>query len=252
MDFTVYYPSILISYIFDFKEDKHMKKITYFALFCLLTISSLTATTIPFLPGVGVHYFLNSDYRGNYWLLSRFFETQINNTFCGVASSVMVLNALEIDRTHQAQFGKYNLFTQQTFFTDAVDAVIPKDLVKKQGMTLDELSRALETYDVTAIPYFAEATSISTFREQLTSTLRSRSRFIICNFHRGTLNQKGSGHFSPIAAYNSQEDMVLILDVSRYKLPPFWVKIEDLWLSMSQKISDSQLSRGFVVISSLT
>ncbi|MGB6297273.1 MAG: phytochelatin synthase family protein, partial [Rivularia sp. (in: cyanobacteria)] len=57
------------------------------------------------------------------------------------------------------------------------------------------------------------------------------------------------GHISPLAAYNKETDRFLILDVSRYKYPPVWVKAEDLWKAMNTKDSVSDKTRGFVLVS---
>lgn len=40
---------------------------------------------------------------------------------------------------------------------------------------------------------------------------------------RAKLGQSGSGHFSPIGAFDRDTDMVLIMDVARFKYPPHWV-----------------------------
>ena len=46
---------------------------------------------------------------------------------------------------------------------------------------------------------------------------------IIVSYSRAVLNQTGSGHFSPIAGYHKEKDMVLIMDVARFKV---WVEME--------------------------
>ena len=40
-------------------------------------------------------------------------------------------------------------------------------------------------------------------------------RVLIVSYTRQTLNQTGSGHFSPIAAYDQESDSVLIMDTVR-------------------------------------
>ncbi|KAK4848728.1 hypothetical protein QYF36_016590 [Acer negundo] len=44
---------------------------------------------------------------------------------------------------------------------------------------------------------------------------------------------KGSGHFSPIGGYHAGRDMVLILDVARFKYPSHWVPLTLLWEAMN-------------------
>jgi hypothetical protein len=71
------------------------------------------------------------------------------------------------------------------------------------------------------------------------------------NFDRKTLNQQGAGHFSPIAAYDSESDSVLILDVAKFKYPPFWVNVTDLFNAMNTIDSDSGKSRGLIRVRAL-
>merc|ERR1719453_675524 len=71
---------------------------------------------------------------------------------------------------------------------------------------------------------------------------------LVCNFSRAALGQTGEGHFSPIAAYHEKSDSVLILDVARFKYPPFWVPLRLLWRAMLQPDPETELSRGWVVL----
>lgn len=63
------------------------------------------------------------------------------------------------------------------------------------------------------------------------------------------MGQEKGGHISPIAAYNQETDRFLILDVSRYKYPPIWVKTADLWRAIATVDSVSGKTRGFVFVS---
>jgi glutathione gamma-glutamylcysteinyltransferase len=50
------------------------------------------------------------------------------------------------------------------------------------------------------------------------------------------LSRKGIGptgdvHYSPIAAYHEPSDQSLVLDVARFKYPPFWVSVHELYES---------------------
>ena len=42
--------------------------------------------------------------------------------------------------------------------------------------------------------------------------------FVVASYDRRSLGQTGTGHFSPIAAYEKSSDSVLILDVARFKV----------------------------------
>jgi glutathione gamma-glutamylcysteinyltransferase len=74
--------------------------------------------------------------------------------------------------------------------------------------------------------------------------------FLIANYSRKRLSQTGDGHFSPIAAFHEKEGYVLVLDVARFKYPPYWVKIRDMWDAMAVIDSATNEPRGYFLITS--
>ena len=80
--------------------------------------------------------------------------------------------------------------------------------------------------------------------------LQQINKVIICSYHRGTLNQTGTGHFSPIGGYNAESDLVLIMDVARFKYTPHWVPLAELYKAMCVTDPSSNKSRGYMCISS--
>ncbi|MFM6277494.1 MAG: phytochelatin synthase family protein, partial [Dolichospermum sp.] len=79
--------------------------------------------------------------------------------------------------------------------------------------------------------------------------LKQRNNFVIINYLRKEIGQERGGHISPLAAYNQTTDRFLIMDVSRYKYPPVWVKTADLWKAMNTVDTTSAKTRGFVFVS---
>lgn len=65
----------------------------------------------------------------------------------------------------------------------------------------------------------------------------------------GSSDQTGDGHFSPIAGYHRGLDLVLVLDVARFKYPPYWVPLTSLWAAMSHVDPHTGNTRGYYVIS---
>lgn len=198
---------------------------------------------------LGWDLLLKSDYRCDYWMLSRYFETQMTYAHCSVASSVIVLNALDIEKPTQAKYKNHKLFTQEDFFNDNVKKIIDSQEVAKNGMTLDNLAQVLKTFPIKVDMIYAKETTVEQFRESLKESLRKKDRFLIANFYRPSLDQSGTGHFSPIAAYNEEEDLVLIMEVSRYKYPPFWVKTAKLFEAMKYQDPKDLSPRGYIMIS---
>jgi glutathione gamma-glutamylcysteinyltransferase len=60
--------------------------------------------------------------------------------------------------------------------------------------------------------------------------------------------QTGTGHFSPIGGYHAGQDMVLILDVARFKYPPHWVPLQLLWEAMNTTDDSTGLLRGYLLL----
>jgi hypothetical protein len=187
--------------------------------------------------------------KGNYWALSRFYETQRIDTFCSVTSSTMVLNALGVKPAiQQVMIYPYNTFNHENFFTPAVLALQRVRNIAGDGLTLGELARVLETFAVTVQSVYADSVSVAEFRSLSQAALESTDRYVIVNFQRSRISQEGDGHFSPLGAYDAKTDRFLVLDTARYKYPPFWVTADDLWEAMNTTDADSKLKRGFLLV----
>ena len=66
---------------------------------------------------------------------------------------------------------------------------------------------------------------------------------MIVSYSRRTFLQTGDGHFSPIGGYHAGRDLVLILDVARFKYPPHWVPLSMLYEAMSHVGHTSSCSK---------
>lgn len=199
----------------------------------------------------GINELLTSNYRTPFWRLVSFYETQKTNTFCGVASSVMILNALGIQRPQVAALGNHGFYTQDNYFTPSVNRIVQEKAVLKRGMHLEEVTAALATFsNVKVETIYTSTVSLSQFRSLLKQALQSPNTFVIANYLRNYVGQSGSGHYSPIGAYNEKTDRVLILDVSRYRYTAAWVQLKDLYKSTKIVSSGRIYSRGIVLVSS--
>ena len=203
---------------------------------------------------VGEQLLFTSEARNDYLPLSLEFVTQDNLAYCGVATLVMVLNALNIEApvapNHMIP-GRvsYRFFTQENVFeNDKTHDVIKPEVVAKQGMTLEELGGLFQSYPVAVQTFHGEEISLEQFRKLAVQNLQQPGNFLVVNYSRRSLGQKGGGHISPIAAYHEESDQFLILDVARYRYSPVWVKAESLWEAMNTIDSVSGKTRGLVMI----
>jgi hypothetical protein len=235
-----------------------LKAIAASFLVILATQGHALAQTLP-LPSnlitlnssAGEQLLLESKTREDYWPLSLQFVSQKNGAYCGVASSVMVLNALAVPAPSAPELGPYKTFTQENFFNEQNQKFLPAEVVSRQGMTLDQLGKLLEAYPVKTEIYHGEKSSLEEFRKIAANILKAPNNFVLVNYLRKTIGQQTGGHISPLAAYSERTDRFLILDVSRYKYPPVWVKASELWNSMNTMDTDSSKTRGFIVVSAL-
>ncbi|BAT53535.1 putative phytochelatin synthase [Nostoc sp. NIES-3756] len=223
----------------------------------LLSSSQVLAQTLTLSPNLigfnspeGESLLLTSRSREDFFPLSMQFVTQKNQAYCGVASSIMVLNILGINAPETPQYSPFRVFTQDNFFNnEKTKAIIAPEVVARQGMTLEELGGLIASYGVKVEIHHASDTSLEQFRKQAAENLKQEGNFIIVNYLRREIGQEKGGHISPLAAYNEQTDRFLIMDVSRYKYPPVWVKTADLWKAMNTVDSVAKKTRGFVFVS---
>lgn len=98
--------------------------------------------------------------------------------------------------------------------------------------------------------YHADQCSIEHFRQTIIdSSTAKQPTYVVVSYSRKGLQQTGDGHYSPIGGYNKKRDMVLVLDVARFKYPPYWVKVETLWNAMLPIDKATNRSRGYIVMS---
>ena len=202
----------------------------------------------------GEQLLFTSQARSDYLPLSLEFVTQDNLAYCGVATLVMVLNALDIEAPVASSHTipglvSYRFFTQENVFENKLtrEAIEPK-LIARKGMTLEQLGELFKSYRLRVQTVHGEDVGLAQFRKLTVQNLQQEGNFVVVNYWRRTLGQKGGGHISPIAAYDEQSDRFLILDVARYRYAPVWVKAETLWSAINTVDSASGKTRGFITI----
>ncbi len=221
-----------------------------------------------------------SSYKKDYYQIAPFFAPQVYPTFCGVASSVMVLNAMRIPKgvapvNSQLSMvlpkalggGKkdFRFYTQETFFNNKTESVKARTLIEVKnvtpdnendaanfdpGLTLVQLKSMLEAHDAHVDIYYAdekEEAGTKRFRDALKTVLSETEKFLIVNLLGTPLGMNSGGHISPVAAYDSVSDSVLIFEVAAAKRPWLWVPVRDLYLSMNTK--DGLNHRGYLIVS---
>ncbi len=176
-----------------------------------------------------------------YFRLAEQFHTQAEPEFCGLGSLVVALNALGIDPGRLWK-GPWRWFSEEL-----LDCCVPLDQVRIRGLDLDEVA-CLARCNGAAVELFrAESCDLAAWRGSLASAARGEG-VLIASYDRAGLDQTGSGHFSPIGGYHSARDLVLVMDVARFKYPPHWISAERLWQAMHAIDPATGRSRGWIVL----
>jgi|GEM_PF-1048131 multidrug efflux pump subunit AcrB len=231
----------------------------FFLLGCCATVSNTAtknftesadndAALISLTTPQGSDLLYRSQAKQDFLPLSIHFVTQQNRAYCGAASMVMVLNALGLTAPVDPTYSPYPMFTQNNVFNVKTERIIGVDKIARQGVTLEQLGRLLASYPVQAQVIYSSDSSLVEFREQVRANLKEAENFVLVNYLRKTIGQQTGGHISPLAAYDEASDRLLILDVSRYKYPPVWVKTAHLWRAMTTVDDASKKSRGYLLI----
>jgi hypothetical protein len=169
-------------------------------------------------------------------------EAQINQAYCGVATSAAFLNSLRgtIELPQDPVYDPFPWATQNQLILNECVRETLYDVDKMQhvfiGIGMD-MAEQLLNCNIASQGYVAEAyhvdpqkTSAKEVRDAIKGALMDKDSRVGINYDRGGIGQgdMGHGHFSPIAAYNHEKDAFLVMDVAKYKYAPVWVPTSKL------------------------
>jgi glutathione gamma-glutamylcysteinyltransferase len=176
-----------------------------------------------------------------YFPLAEQFHTQSDPAFCGLGSLVVALNALGIDP------GRLWRGPWRWFAEDLLDCCVPLADVRERGLNLDELACLARCNGAEVALHRADADDVNIWRAAVASAARAEV-VVIASYDRATMGQSGSGHFSPVGGHHAGRDLVLVLDVARFKYPPHWVSAERLWQGMQPIDPVTGKARGWLTL----
>ena len=248
--------------------------------FSLLSFSSFAADqkSKVWNDDLGLQMLERSHFKNDFYQLANFYQPQVNPFFCAVATSVIILNALnyenipsqkELEILKPKALGgeniEWHLYSQQTFFSDKTDAIKKREIIELRapktkvegkeiydpGLALTDLAKILkQVYRLKVSTTYAEKNdekSIEKFRNDAKKILADKKSFLVVNFDGKVLKQPREGHVSPLAAYDEENDSLLVLDVALHKNQWYWVSLTQLFAAMNTK--DGDVYRGYLTIS---
>ncbi len=193
----------------------------------------------------------SQDYDSPYWSLSEHFQNQSDPAFCGITTLVMVLNSMSVDPQIRWRGGWRYFGSEDVLLTKCC---ISAERIRRVGITMEEFYQLAKCQGVRVTMKRPNGlNTIHGFRHDLRMACaavngNSSASKLVCSFSRAALGQTGDGHFSPIAAYHVESDSALVMDVARFKYPPYWASVEDLYLAMQPIDETSQKSRGWFLL----
>jgi Phytochelatin synthase len=233
-------------------------------------------TLVPFAAAESQKRLERSTAKVDFFHLANHFESQQNLGYCGPASATIVLNALRAaDDTiskprdpalfpaeYRAMLPPgldpvFARYTQSTFFDEQTTGVKTRDQFfgkpkapgakPSPGLELRELAGILRAHGLDAELRVADDTlSDDTIRRELTANLATPDDYVLVNYLRPVLGQKGGGHISPLGAYDKASDSFLVLDVNPNGHTWAWVPAPLLLKAMRTR--DVAENRGYVLV----
>jgi len=130
-----------------------------------------------------------------------------------------------------------------------LDCCVTLDDIKKRGITLSELICLATCEGVDIQSFRSDKGTLEEFRQCVKRVTLQDESCLVASYSRKVLGQTGSGHFSPLAGYHPEKDLVLILDTARFKYGCHWAPVELVWDAMNTKDDLTNESRGYVILS---
>eukprot|EP00980_Cylindrotheca_fusiformis_P010145 scaffold2253_cov119-Cylindrotheca_fusiformis.AAC.20 len=186
----------------------------------------------------------------SFYSLIQQFSTQTEPAYCGLTTLALVLNALSVDPLVNWK-GPWRWFSEEM-----LNCCVALEDVKKSGITLQDFSCLARCQGLTVDVRYADDQGLAQFRQAVADacletppTTVLDEKVLVVSYSRKVLSQTGSGHFSPIAAYDPVSDQVLILDTARFKYGAHWTKLELLYDAMKPVDVATGKSRGYTLLS---
>jgi len=207
--------------------------------------------------------------------LANQFEAQTNAMFCGPTSAAIVLNTararsaeLPRDRSRLRTEDLRNLsggfdpviprYTQDNVITKGpkTRAQVMGEPMTINGKQIRDFGYQLRQFDDmlkanalhTRLVVVDEKKPEQEIRVDLVENLKRSGDYVIVNYLRKAVGQRGGGHISPLGAYDPVSDSFLVLDVNPANAG--WVWIPSTTLIKGMRTFDTLENRGYIHVES--
>jgi glutathione gamma-glutamylcysteinyltransferase len=154
----------------------------------------------------------------------------------------MVLNALQMDP------GRTWKLPWRWYAEDMLDCCVSLDSIRKEGITLAQFFCLSKCNGLDVKGRYGTEVTLDEFEADVQRACSEAGTMMVASFDRATFRSTGNGHFSPIAGYNPNRRMVLILDTARFKHSAHWAPIDLLYKAMFPVDPKTGQSRGYALL----
>nr|WP_275665976.1 MULTISPECIES: phytochelatin synthase family protein [unclassified Vibrio] len=121
------------------------------------------------------------------------------------------------------------------------------DDFKDYGLQLHQFTDLIEANNATITSYELKTIdSLESVKSNMLKVLKKKDHYLVVNYARAGVNQKGGGHYAPVGAYDSDSNSFLILDPNNADYLWHWVDA-DLMIKAMNTV-DVGGYRGYSVI----
>jgi len=214
-----------------------------------------------------------SESKVDFYPLSNHFQSQMDSFLCGPTTGAIVLNALRMGKKGKIlpeialnkKYRRYlknpkassifrytpeNFMDQRIQKVKTLEELYGKAINKDQdfGLQLQQIHEIFLSHGLKSkIRVVTENLSDETVKSELISNLKTKDDYVVINYKRSVLGQKGFGHISPLGAYDKKTDSFLIMDVNSSKYSWVWVSSKKLIKAM--RTFDKVTNRGYLLLS---
>ena len=204
------------------------------------------------------HAYLRGAPDSPYWSIAPHLIQQATDSSCSLATAVMLLNAVRGREGHLRSAGPVS---EESLLERVKDKEWRVAVAQEgNGLSLTEFAAAMEralacyecadNWGIAIAPVIDADAAIADLRAALTGMESGNTAFVAANFHLDLFYRDGVdvGHFSPIGAYDSARDLVLMLDVYKKDYEPVWAPLPRLARAMATLSRKTGEPRGYAVV----
>jgi hypothetical protein len=205
--------------------------------------------------------------------LANQFEPQSNVAFCGPTTVAIVLNAVR-GRSQDLPRDRSRLRAEDLqYLPSGFDLTVPRftqdnviskgqktrsqvlgepvtvngKQVRDGGYQLRQLDELLRAHDlVTRLVVVDDKKLEEEIRTDWVENLKRSGDYVIVNYGREDVGQRGGGHISPLGAYDAESDSVLVMDVNPASAG--WVWMPTVTLIRGMRTFDTVENRGYILV----